>query len=580
MASTGTYLSNFHTGYRLQLVWQVVSQNVSVNSSTVEVKVQLVSLGSSYTINSSAAKSGTLTINGTTYNFSFTASLTGSQTKTLVTKTVQIPHASDGTKSCAFAATVGLNVSLGGTQVTNVSVSGTGTFDTIPRASTPTLSAQSIEIGQSVTISTNRASSDFTHTLTYRFGTRTGSIATGVAATRTWQLPMALCDEIPNATSGKGTIYCETFLDGVSVGRKAVEFTATVPASVVPTIDSVGVSEAVSGLAEKFGAYVQGKSRLAVTVAAEGARGSTIASIKTYIQGVEYRGASITSDALLQAGSLSMTTVIADSRGRVAQVQTPYSVTEYAAPTISAFSGTRADSAGTPDTDGECLSLSLALEISPVGQANDKTHTIRYRRQGTEAWTTLQSGSAYSVDTTLTSGAVFLADYAWEVELVVSDYFGSVTARLDVPTAFTLFDFNASGKGIAFGKVSEKDAMEIALDVDLTGTLLQEDVTAPTLLNGWENYSSTGFYAPAGYWKDSCGVVHLTGMIKGGAIAAGTTLFTLPEGYRPGGQELFATVSVNLPARVDVAKNGNVYIQSGGNAGWLSLCGISFRAAE
>ena len=73
MAASGTIQAAIRTGYRLQIAWTVGSQSVANNTSSVTAKVQLVSTGSSYTINSSASKSGSLTINGTKYTFSFSA---------------------------------------------------------------------------------------------------------------------------------------------------------------------------------------------------------------------------------------------------------------------------------------------------------------------------------------------------------------------------------------------------------------------------------------------------------------------------------------------------------------------------
>ena len=50
------------------------------------------------------------------------------------------------------------------------------------------------------------------------------------------------------------------------------------------------------------------------------------------------------------------------------------------------------------------------------------------------------------------------------------------------------------------------------------------------MLNGWvDNTLATG----AKYFKDEFGIVHLSGDIISGAIAVGTTLLTLPVGYRP-----------------------------------------------
>jgi hypothetical protein len=50
----------------------------------------------------------------------------------------------------------------------------------------------------------------------------------------------------------------------------------------------------------------------------------------------------------------------------------------------------------------------------------------------------------------------------------VTDYFGSAVALAEVPTAFTLLDFNSSGKGLAFGKVSElSNEMEIDMQTNI-----------------------------------------------------------------------------------------------------------------
>lgn len=106
-------------------------------------------------------------------------------------------------------------------------------------------------------------------------------------------------------------------------------------------------------------------------------------------------------------------------------------------------------------------------------------------------------------------------------------------------------------------------------------TILQEAWVAPTLLNSWVNYG--GGYNSAGYFKDSHDVVHLRGMIKDGTATSGTTLFTLPVGYRPTARELFNVQSNGALGRIDVLSTGSVQILTGSNV-WISLDGISFKA--
>jgi hypothetical protein len=57
---------------------------------------------------------------------------------------------------------------------------------------------------------------------------------------------------------------------------------------------------------------------------------------------------------------------------------------------------------------------------------------------------------------------------SYDIRLTVKDYFTTISSVIDIPTAFTLLDFNASGKGIAFGKVSEEaNGMEIDLPLSI-----------------------------------------------------------------------------------------------------------------
>ena len=112
--------------------------------------------------------------------------------------------------------------------------------------------------------------------------------------------------------------------------------------------------------------------------------------------------------------------------------------------------------------------------------------------------------------------------------------------------------------------------------------LEQEPWQTPALQNGWAPYGNN-FNLPA-YFKDSLGIVHLRGMVRGGTLR--NSIFTLPVGYRPINRELFLVASAMPSAtstngsgfgRVDVANDGQVIAWEGTNE-WLSLDGITFRA--
>jgi len=105
--------------------------------------------------------------------------------------------------------------------------------------------------------------------------------------------------------------------------------------------------------------------------------------------------------------------------------------------------------------------------------------------------------------------------------------------------------------------------------------------SSPTLLNSWVNYG--GSQAPCRYWKDECGVVHLSGLIKNGT--AGANAFVLPEGYRPAERLIFETISLNgsaveLATGINILAAGDVLVGATSGTAWLTLDGISFVAMQ
>lgn len=477
MATSGTIRSDFRTGYAVQLVWSVTSQSVASNTSSVNVKVQLVSTGSSYTINSSATKSGSVSINGSTYSFTFNASLSGNQTKTIHDRNVTVAHGSNGSKSCSFGFSASINVTLSGTYYGTISKSGTGTFNTIPRASTfDSASAGSSYIDSAITYKYTPKSSSFYNRLritvggtslkTVNLGQKSASQQTGTLTLSASELS-TVYNKYPKATSAILTFYVETFSNsgyttkvGTSVERT---LKLTFPTSLVPAISSVAISESVSEIASKFGSYIQGKSKVKVVTSASGINSSTISSVKVTLDGVTYTGSNITSGFLNTAGSRTITIKVTDSRGRTASTTRTITVKSYSPPQLNDFMGFRALADGTESYEGECLSIQYSYVISVLDNKNDSSYKIEYRAKGASSWTTLYSGVGYNAYNTVVTDSIFSVDRAFDIRMTIGDYFGTDSKTIDIPTAFTLLDLRSTGKGIAIGKVSEKDGFEIGI---------------------------------------------------------------------------------------------------------------------
>jgi hypothetical protein len=108
----------------------------------------------------------------------------------------------------------------------------------------------------------------------------------------------------------------------------------------------------------------------------------------------------------------------------------------------------------------------------------------------------LTSGSVYALNTSIVSASgQFGVDNSYDIRLTVKDSFATISSTFEIPTAFTLLDFNTSGRGIAFGKVSElTEGVEFALPMKST---LGHLITSPVVLQTGANLdglTEPGYY--------------------------------------------------------------------------------------
>lgn len=469
-ATSGRYRNTFRTGYAIQVRWTMAKQSIEKNYTTVTVYVELVSLGSPYNIISNANKNGSVTINGETIKFTCKVALKGNQTIELYKVTRDIYHANDGTKKISLSTTVNIAVTLSGKYWGNVSASGSDALPTIPRASTPSVSPTSVDAGKNVAITISREVSSFTHKLTYKFGAKSGTIGTNIGTTKDWTVPIDFVNQVPNATSGVCTITCDTYNGSTKIGSKSTQLTVKVPATYVPTIDEVKVTEMVADIATKFEAFVSSKSQVKFEITANGTAGSTIKTCKTVFQEIEYQSTTFES-ALTHSGTVTAVTTITDSRGRSAKKTTELVVYEYLPPEIPVFLAKRVDASGKEDRTGTYLLVAFQVRVSPVNNRNDNRYKIQYRKVGEQNFTTIHEGTGYDVNTTfLSSSGILHADYEYEVRIVVNDYFFTderVSIKASIPSGFTLMDFHKDKRGVSIGEVSDGNGFKVGMETTL-----------------------------------------------------------------------------------------------------------------
>lgn len=462
MATSGNTSVSVTSWNTLKFSWAQVSQSVANNTTTISWKLELIA-GSSGRISSTASKDWSVTVNGTTYSGTNTIGVGNNATKTLASGSTTIAHNADGSKSFSYSFSQEFGITFSGTSIGTKSGSGTGTLNTIPRATQPTVSVSSIDMGGKVTISTPRASSSFTHDLAYAFaGSSYVSITTGVATSYSWTVP-DLASKIPNTTSGTVTIRCITKNGSTTVGTKTVLLTAKVPSSVVPTVSSVAVAEATAGIAAQFGALVQGKSAVKTTITAAGAKGSSITAYSATYQGKTYTAATWTSDIIKNAGTQTMTVKVKDSRGRWSAATTKtFTAQAYEPPTITKLRAYRVDASGVADDQGQYAAVEYAYAVASVGGKNTASMKIEYKLStATEYTDTLTTSNALSGSTTVRPSGEFSADGQFDLKLTVVDFFGATSTFTTVlPSGAVIMDLKADGQGIAFGKTADKEGAD------------------------------------------------------------------------------------------------------------------------
>lgn len=460
MASSGSLNTSSYEGRYLQLSW-TQTKDVANNRSTI--KWTLSSIGGSAVYYSTGAT--TVKINGTQVYYKDRMDWTTyafPAAKGSVSGTTTINHASDGTGSIKVELSTGIYVYAIST------VSKTWTLDTIPRASTPTLSASSVNMGSKVTIKTNRASTAFTHNISYKWGSTTGTIKNGVTDSCEWTVPTSFASGVPNATSGTVTITVDTYNGSTKIGTKSVNLTAKVPNAdwTKPKINSVTITP--SGNPDWLGTkYVQSKSKARVVTSAAGQASATIKTCEVTIDGTKYTGTDITSNAINNSGTVSATIKVTDSRGYTNSTTQNISVEGYSKPYIANHSQynkvicARCNDSGTVVSNGTRLRLVLSKKWSALsGGVN--TALVEYRINS-NSWVTASAHSSNTSDISLTVTNVTLnVKQTYKISIRITDKFGETdTYQYDIPTEEITFNLKEGGSGAAFGKYAETDGLEV-----------------------------------------------------------------------------------------------------------------------
>lgn len=590
MASSGSITTNEKEGRSITLSWTLSSQSIEKNTSTIAWTLK----GSGSSGGGSWVMSGAFkaVINGTTV-YSSDTRIQLKKDQVIASGSTTITHNTDGTKSFSLSCQAGVY-----TYAVSVTASGTHTLNTIPRASS--VSATNVDMGSATKIAISRASSSFTHTLTYKFGSSTGTIVSKTTSTSvSWTPAISLANQIPKAVSGSCTITCDTYSGSTKVGSKTCTLTLTVPATVKPTIASLGVTKVDETVPTDWGIYVQSKSKAKLKInGAAGSYGSTISSYSISGGGFSSTESSFTTGFLTTSGTITFTAKVTDSRGRVSDAETvSISVVAYAAPSFTDYLSQRAISNGTANDDGTYIRSIISYSYSSCGNKNTLTRATYYKKSSASTWTnankSFSSGTAF-----VFGGGAISTESSYDVKYTITDAFTTVTIYDTVSTAAVLMDFKAGGKGIAIGKVAEKDnTVEIAnnWELEIHGKKLIDyiypigsiymsiNATSPATLFGgsWTQLKDrflvgTGTYANGATGGEATHTLtraeqpSVVGQLQFRQIGTGNivdlygTSSTTPFTYTPGGGDKWANQGTIQSNTTSTNKNAMIKFDNGG----------------
>ena len=270
------------------------------------------------------------------------------------------------------------------------------------------------------------------------------------------------------------------------------EITLSIPPTVAPEVDlQVSPINSNDWLASEE-IYVAGLSGVTATMTGEAGEGAQVKARNIIYDGSTYDATTpLNIPTLKKSGTVIFTAQLIDSRNRSASESQSITVLSYSAPAVTSMTTERGTYNGGKwevADNGEDIKVTFNTTLSLKDNGN--LYNAVFKLDGSAKSpvdgdpTNLASVTEYAVYFTGVSGEV-----SHTLAMTVTDKAGKTgTATLTVPTKHITIEFNDSGKGIAFGKTSEKDAFECAWDADFHGTVKKiRDDGAEVLLDdtGW-----------------------------------------------------------------------------------------------
>lgn len=474
------FWSNNDRGYRIRLWVDQVGQDIQNNTSQVRLRLALLNTTTTFAQYQCSAY---VEFNGQRLNWSGSPSvLSWYQTVELIDQTITVRHADDG--SGVFGVRAHFNGS-GGWSPVNLDIGNQQiTLTTIPRGSSVRVSDGFI--GNQVDIFIDRKIDGATHTLRYSWFNKQGKIADNVGTSYKWTIPEDFADDIPNSTSGWGTIYVDTYINGNFIQTQSTTFTASVITNnMKPSLtgftltDANPVSQRVIPESTHF---VSIMSLIKVTFnGAQAKSGATIAGYYAEIVGannsVTENGGVFHEVSVNQDTEMTLRGRVQDSRGIWSDwIETKLTFLFYFSPALR-FEVKRSDK------KLDILVIKRFAKIAPLTvngvQKNTMKLTFTTRKVDSDnevsdngdaggTWSSISEFNASDAKL----GNSYPADTSYVVIGKLEDEFTSASFQATVPTDEVIMTYDRQGVGI--GKYRERGALDVDGDIYANNSPIQQ----------------------------------------------------------------------------------------------------------
>lgn len=510
------YWSQEERGYRVRMTIDQVSQNAEANTSTIRVRLTLFNREKTFThiwckwyIDAFGQYIG---------DMGFADMPQKNSQVQFIDKTITVEHKNGNN---VFGSIAYFHSYGNGSGPQDLTVGPyTITLDPIANASVLTMPSNVI-LGDSVNFSISKKVASAKHTLRYSWYGLEGKLADNIDTSYRWAIPESFANDIPNSSSGWGTIFLDTYIDGKLINTQSKTFTAGLSLNrVKPTFSRIALADAT-----EFTRNITQSDRHFVSVLSkiyarfDNVQAKYGASITGYFMEIvgnnntisapngTFREISVNKDT-----QFTLRGYVEDSRGiRSDPYEMTITVLNYFSPTLK-FEVVRTGATNST------LTIKRFAKVAPLVvngvQKNPMklTFTTRQVDSDTETIDNGGAGGTWSQISEFNAsnanlGKSYPADTSYVVVGKLEDKFTSVSFQATVTGDRIVISYDKEGIGI--NKYRERGALDVdGLIYSNRKQIQHHKLTEPngaamdTKVDNLNDYRTTGFYSILGNYRN------------------------------------------------------------------------------